>query len=106
MNALIIQPHEWLFEVCRCSDVMLSCVYNPMQLNVCREISDIGPAHANARMSTMADGNLQISNVSEEDSRLYTCSVKNSNRSISAELEVLSKCPIPSENHHHMKHQN
>ncbi|XP_051737186.1 neural cell adhesion molecule L1.1 isoform X1 [Ctenopharyngodon idella] len=58
------------------------------------EIFGTGPAHANARMSTMADGNLQISNVSEEDSNFYTCSVRDSNRSISAELEVLNRTKI------------
>ncbi|KAI2643870.1 hypothetical protein H4Q32_024888 [Labeo rohita] len=56
----------------------------------CRtKISDSDSVLANARMSQTADGNLKISNVSEEDTNIYTCSVKGSNNSISAELEVL-----------------
>lgn len=58
---------------------------------VCRQITNSGPALANAKMSQTSDGNLQISDVSEEDSSMYTCSVRHSNRSISAELVVLSK---------------
>lgn len=67
------------------------CVYNPLALYVCREILDSGPALGNAKMSQTSDGNLQISDVSEDDSNMYTCSVRHSNRSISAELQVLSK---------------
>ncbi len=52
---------------------------------------DSGPALASAKMSQRSDGNLQISDVSEDDSNIYTCSVRHSNRSIRAELEVLSK---------------
>ncbi|KAK7131749.1 hypothetical protein R3I93_018344 [Phoxinus phoxinus] len=58
------------------------------------EIVDAGPAHANAKMSQMTDGRLQISNVSKEDSNMYRCSVTHSNRSISAELKVFNRTKI------------
>ncbi|XP_050960944.1 neural cell adhesion molecule L1.1 isoform X2 [Labeo rohita] len=58
------------------------------------KISDSDSVLANARMSQTADGNLKISNVSEEDTNIYTCSVKGSNNSISAELEVLNRTKI------------
>uniref|UniRef100_A0A671PRJ3 Neural cell adhesion molecule L1 n=1 Tax=Sinocyclocheilus anshuiensis TaxID=1608454 RepID=A0A671PRJ3_9TELE len=58
------------------------------------EIFESGPALANAKMSQTSDGNLQISDVSEDDSNIYTCSVRHSNRSISAELEVLNRTKI------------
>uniref|UniRef100_A0A8C2D6H6 Neural cell adhesion molecule L1 n=1 Tax=Cyprinus carpio TaxID=7962 RepID=A0A8C2D6H6_CYPCA len=57
-------------------------------------IFNSGPALANAKMSQTSDGNLQISDVSEDDSNMYTCSVRHSNRSISAELQVLNRTKI------------
>ncbi len=64
---------------------------------------DSGPALASAKMSQTSDGNLQISDVSEDDSNIYTCSVRHSNRSISAELEVLSKSK--SMQNYHVSHR-
>ncbi|XP_056117307.1 neural cell adhesion molecule L1.1 isoform X2 [Rhinichthys klamathensis goyatoka] len=58
------------------------------------EIVDTGPALANPKMSQMTNGSLQISSVSKEDSKTYKCSVKDSNRSIIAELNVLNRTKI------------
>ncbi|XP_043092354.1 neural cell adhesion molecule L1.1 isoform X2 [Puntigrus tetrazona] len=58
------------------------------------EILNSGPALANAKMSQTSDGNLQISDVTEDDSSIYTCSVKHSNKSINAELDVLNRTKI------------
>ncbi|KAK2886193.1 hypothetical protein Q8A67_017030 [Cirrhinus molitorella] len=75
--------------------VLLQCrTFGSPQPKVDWEILDSGLALANARMSQTTDGNLQISNVSEEDSNIYTCSVRHSNNSISAELEVLNRTKI------------
>uniref|UniRef100_A0A672SK69 Neural cell adhesion molecule L1.1-like n=1 Tax=Sinocyclocheilus grahami TaxID=75366 RepID=A0A672SK69_SINGR len=75
--------------------VLLRCrTFGSPQPKVDWEIFEFGPALANAKMSQTSDGNLQISDVSEDDSNIYTCSVRHSNRSISAELEVLNRTKI------------
>ncbi|XP_016426951.1 neural cell adhesion molecule L1.1-like [Sinocyclocheilus rhinocerous] len=75
--------------------VLLRCrTFGSPQPKVDWEIFESGPALANAKMSQTSDGNLQISDVSEDDSNIYTCSVRHSNRSISAELEVLNRTTI------------
>ncbi|MFT7804597.1 neural cell adhesion molecule L1-like [Arapaima gigas] len=43
------------------------------------------------RMSQLANGTLQITNIIQEDAGLYTCSVLSANLSITAQLEVLNK---------------
>ncbi|XP_071380962.1 neural cell adhesion molecule L1.2 [Centroberyx affinis] len=46
------------------------------------------------RVNPLTNGALQISNVTHDDEGLYTCSVQNTNLSISAELEVLDRTVI------------
>lgn len=46
---------------------------------------------ADPRVNLLTNGGLEISNVTHDDKAIYTCSVKNSNLSVSAELEVLSE---------------
>uniref|UniRef100_A0A8C1I1I7 Neural cell adhesion molecule L1 n=1 Tax=Cyprinus carpio carpio TaxID=630221 RepID=A0A8C1I1I7_CYPCA len=75
--------------------VLLQCkTFGSPQSKIDWEILDSGPALANAKMSQTSDGNLQISDVSEDDSNIYTCSVRHSNISISAELQVLNRTKI------------
>ncbi|XP_072223539.1 neural cell adhesion molecule L1.2 isoform X1 [Leuresthes tenuis] len=49
---------------------------------------------ADPRINPLTNGGLEISNVTHEDKGIYTCSVQNSNLSISAELEVFNKTVI------------
>lgn len=46
---------------------------------------------SNSRMNQLSSGTLEISNVSHNDSGLYTCSVGEDKISITAELEVLGE---------------
>lgn len=46
---------------------------------------------ADPRVNLLTTGGLEISNVTHDDEGFYTCSVKHSNLSVSAELEVLSE---------------
>ncbi|KAM6977291.1 neural cell adhesion molecule L1.2 [Aplochiton taeniatus] len=46
------------------------------------------------RVNPLANGSLQITNVSHGDEGLFTCSVQNSNQSITVELEVLNRTLI------------
>ncbi|XP_073731002.1 protein sidekick-2 isoform X8 [Misgurnus anguillicaudatus] len=77
------------------STVVLECrTFGSPRPKVDWEIFDSSPAVSNAKMSQMANGNLQISNVSQEESGSYTCSVRDSNVTISAVLEVLNRTKI------------
>ncbi|XP_060794489.1 neural cell adhesion molecule L1.2 isoform X2 [Neoarius graeffei] len=49
---------------------------------------------SNSRMNQLSSGTLEISNVSHNDSGLYTCSVGEDKISITAELEVLDRTVI------------
>ncbi|KAM4737433.1 neural cell adhesion molecule L1.2 isoform 2-T2 [Anableps anableps] len=49
---------------------------------------------ADSRVKTLTNGGLQIFNVSHDDEGSYTCSVQNSNLSITAELEVFNRTVI------------
>lgn len=54
------------------------------------------PAQSHHRMSETVEGSLSIMKVTAADSSIYTCSVLNSNLSISAILEVLNRTEIVS----------
>uniref|UniRef100_A0A667X2X5 Neural cell adhesion molecule L1 n=1 Tax=Myripristis murdjan TaxID=586833 RepID=A0A667X2X5_9TELE len=49
---------------------------------------------ADPRFNPLTSGGLQISNVSHDDSGVYSCSVENTNLTISATLEVLNRTVI------------
>ena len=72
--------HTLLFRV---SDVCV-CVFT-------RESGKPSSLLAEPRVNPLINGGLEISNVTHEDEGFYTCSVQNTNLSISAELEVLSE---------------
>lgn len=56
-----------------------------------RESSSISLLLADPRVNLLTNGGLEVSNVSQDDEGIYTCSIQNSNVSVSAELEVLSE---------------
>ncbi|KAI3357413.1 hypothetical protein L3Q82_015847 [Scortum barcoo] len=49
---------------------------------------------ADSRVNPLANGGLEISNITHDDEGIYTCSVQNTNLSVSAEVEVLNKTEI------------
>ncbi|XP_062420529.1 neural cell adhesion molecule L1.2 isoform X2 [Pungitius pungitius] len=49
---------------------------------------------ADPRVNLLTNGVLEISNVTHDDEGFYTCSVQNTNLSVSAELEVLNRTVI------------
>uniref|UniRef100_A0A8C5HJB4 Neural cell adhesion molecule L1.1-like n=1 Tax=Gouania willdenowi TaxID=441366 RepID=A0A8C5HJB4_GOUWI len=55
---------------------------------------DAAPLLSDPRVSLLTDGTLELSNVSRSDSGIYTCSVTNSNLSITANLEVFERTTI------------
>lgn len=56
-----------------------------------RESESIGPVLSHPKMSQLTNGTLLIINASREETGSYLCSIKHSNESIIAYLEVLSK---------------
>uniref|UniRef100_A0A8C9Y5X0 Neural cell adhesion molecule L1 n=1 Tax=Sander lucioperca TaxID=283035 RepID=A0A8C9Y5X0_SANLU len=58
------------------------------------ESSSTSSLLADPRMNPLTNGVLEISNVTHDDSGFYTCSVQNTNLSVSVELEVLNRTVI------------
>uniref|UniRef100_UPI0037E8347E neural cell adhesion molecule L1.2 isoform X2 n=1 Tax=Semicossyphus pulcher TaxID=241346 RepID=UPI0037E8347E len=58
------------------------------------ESSSTSPLLADPRVNPLANGVLEISNVTQDDEGIYTCSVQNTSLSIGAELEVLNRTVI------------
>uniref|UniRef100_A0A669C455 Neural cell adhesion molecule L1 n=1 Tax=Oreochromis niloticus TaxID=8128 RepID=A0A669C455_ORENI len=53
-----------------------------------------GIAYSNRRVNPLSNGWLEIANVTHSDDGIYTCTVPNSNLSISAELEIFNRTVI------------
>lgn len=58
------------------------------------ESSSISLPLADPRVNLLTNGGLEVSNVSHDDEGTYTCSIQNSNVSVSVELEVLNRTVI------------
>ncbi|XP_037540414.1 neural cell adhesion molecule L1.2 [Nematolebias whitei] len=56
--------------------------------------TEVSSLLAGPRVNPLTNGELQILNVTHDDKGLYTCSVQNTNLSISAELEVFNRTVI------------
>lgn len=52
------------------------------------------PLLGDPRVNLLANGGLEISNITHDDSGVYTCSVPNTNLSVTAVLEVLSESQL------------
>lgn len=75
--------------------VLVACVF------FFRDSSSVSPLLADPRVNLLTNGVLEISNVTHDDEGFYTCSVQNTNLSVSAELEVLSECDTHTHTHIH-----
>lgn len=58
---------------------------------LCREGEDKLPLLSDPRVSLLTNGTIKLSDVSHDDSGAYTCTVKHTNISITAHLEVFSE---------------
>lgn len=57
-----------------------------------REVGDGSfPLLSDLRVSLLTNGTIELLNVNHEDSGTYTCSIKHTNMSITAHLEVFSE---------------
>ena len=66
------------------------CIFGCMCV-VSRENGSAFSLLADPRVNLLTNGGLEITNVTHDDEDNYTCSVQNTNLSISANLEVLSE---------------
>lgn len=82
--------------------VFLKPMINTVAITVClfvcvsvcvpfREGEDTVPLLSDPRISLLTNGTIELTNVSHDDSGTYTCSVKHTNISIIAHLEVFSE---------------
>lgn len=58
------------------------------------ESGGTSPLLADPRVNLLTNGGLEIFNITHDDEGIYTCSVQNTNLSVSAEVEVLNKTEI------------
>lgn len=58
---------------------------------VFREGDGMLPLLSDSRVSLLTNGTIELANVGHDDSGTYTCSIKHTNISIMAHLEVLSE---------------
>lgn len=78
----------WIFAISQyggVSEGLCVCV------RILREGQTWDAVMSNSRMNQLSNGTLEISNVSRNDTGLYTCSVGKDKLTITAELEVLSE---------------
>uniref|UniRef100_A0A8C7YM18 Neural cell adhesion molecule L1 n=1 Tax=Oryzias sinensis TaxID=183150 RepID=A0A8C7YM18_9TELE len=88
----ILSSDGVIYRVIEGSDVNLHCEsFGSPRPHTTWTREDMVPLLVDPRASLFTNGTIQLSSVSHEDSGTYTCSVKFSNISISANLEVFSK---------------
>ncbi|KAM6925450.1 neural cell adhesion molecule L1.1 [Xenentodon cancila] len=75
--------------------IMLDCEsFGSPRPHVTWEHENMVPLLSDPRISLLTNGTIELTNVSHEDSGVYSCSVKNTNISITANLEVFNQTVI------------
>ncbi|XP_057219100.1 neural cell adhesion molecule L1.1 isoform X2 [Triplophysa rosa] len=91
----ILTVDEWVYKKMAGTTAELECrTFGSPRPKVDWKNSDSSLALSNPKMSQMINGNLKISNVSEEESGVYNCSVRDSKLTIRAELRVFNLTKI------------
>ncbi|XP_072306289.1 neural cell adhesion molecule L1.1-like [Eucyclogobius newberryi] len=95
LPAQILTPDELQYRVTEEGDITLQCeAFGSPQPHVTWDKQGAAPLLSHSHVSLLTDGTLEVFNVSRDDSGLYTCSVQESNISISARLEVYERSAI------------
>ncbi|TTO15641.1 Neural cell adhesion molecule L1.1 [Bagarius yarrelli] len=98
----ILTDDNRVYQVTEESTASLSCsTFGSPRPQVTWKSEKFSPVLSNTRMSQLTNDTLLITNVSLEDAGTYLCSVQNTNLSITAQLDVLSKTRIVSPLHDH-----
>ncbi|KAK2825500.1 hypothetical protein Q7C36_019427 [Tachysurus vachellii] len=91
----ILTEDSLLYRVTEGKTARLQCVtFGSPRPKIAWEGESWDPVMSNPRMNQLSNGTLEISNVSHNDTGLYTCSVVGDKLSITAELEVLNRTVI------------
>ncbi|KAM6982185.1 neural cell adhesion molecule L1.1-like [Tautogolabrus adspersus] len=91
----ILSSDGVVYRVTEGGDVMMHCeFFGSPPPQVTWEDDDGIPLLSHARFSPLTNGTIKLSNAAYEDSRSYTCSVKHTNISITAYLEVYNQTLI------------
>uniref|UniRef100_A0A3B4X7A8 Neural cell adhesion molecule L1.1-like n=1 Tax=Seriola lalandi dorsalis TaxID=1841481 RepID=A0A3B4X7A8_SERLL len=88
----ILSSDRVVYKVTEGGDIKLHCeTFGSPRPHVTWEGEDMVPLLSDPRVSLLTNGTIELSSVSHEDSGTYTCSIKHTNISISAHLEVFSE---------------
>ncbi|XP_071314832.1 neural cell adhesion molecule L1.1-like isoform X2 [Trachinotus anak] len=91
----ILSSDGVLYKVAEGGDVKLHCeAFGSPRPHVTWEGEDMVPMLSDPRVSLLTNGTIELSDISHEDSGTYTCSVKHTNISITAHLEVYNRTVI------------
>lgn len=95
LPAQILTEDGLRYKVTEGGDISLHCdSFGSPQPHVTWDHKDLSPLLSHSHVSLLTDGTLEVFNVSRTDSGIYTCSVEESNISISAHLEVYERSVI------------
>uniref|UniRef100_A0A3Q1B9B8 Neural cell adhesion molecule L1.1-like n=1 Tax=Amphiprion ocellaris TaxID=80972 RepID=A0A3Q1B9B8_AMPOC len=93
----ILSSDGVVYRVMEGGHVQLHCEsFGSPRPHVTWEGEDLVPLLSDPRVSLLTNGTIEVSNVSHEDGGVYSCSIKNSNSSITANLEVYNRTVIHS----------
>ncbi|KAM4611095.1 neural cell adhesion molecule L1.1-like [Polymixia lowei] len=88
----ILSSDGVVYRVTEGGDVRLSCdTFGSPRPHVTWEDEGMVPLLSDTRISLLTNGTIELSNASQEDSGAYTCSIQQTNISITAHLEVLNR---------------
>ncbi|CAK6982233.1 neural cell adhesion molecule L1-like, partial [Scomber scombrus] len=91
----ILSSDAVVYRVTEGGNIELHCEsFGSPRPHVTWEREDTGPLLSDPRISQLTNGTLQLSDVSHDDSDVFTCSVQHSNISITAHLEVYNRTVI------------
>ncbi|XP_033485428.1 neural cell adhesion molecule L1.1-like isoform X1 [Epinephelus lanceolatus] len=97
----ILSSDGVVYRVTEGGDVMLHCEsFGSPRPHVTWEGGDKLPLLSDPRVSLLTNGTIELSGASHDDTGEYTCSIKHSNISISAHLEVFNRTQILTEPQH------
>ncbi|XP_047234481.1 neural cell adhesion molecule L1.1-like isoform X4 [Girardinichthys multiradiatus] len=91
----ILSSDGMVYKVFEDEDINMDCEsFGAPRPHISWERDDMVPLLSDPRVSLFTNGTIEIVNVTHEDQGVYTCSVDNTNISITANLEVFDKTEI------------
>ncbi|KAM9750843.1 neural cell adhesion molecule L1.1-like [Menidia menidia] len=91
----ILSSDGVVYKVTEGGEVKMHCEsFGSPRPQITWESEDLGPLLSDPRVSLLTNGTIELLNVSQEDSGGYTCSVRHTNISITANLEVFNQTVI------------